>query len=119
MRRACVVCLVLLLVVCSMTSCLSGPHQMQRTIDDWDAKLYTDTPWLNAALQVVPVIPLARLGAGIADFFATDAYFFWLKDAWDGKGTGFKHQEILGEEGHVESLLLEGSGWFKVKTKQS
>lgn len=94
----------------ALSSCYSGPHQLARTVDDWDAKLYTESPWINAVLHVIPVIPLAGFGAAIGDFFVTDAYFFWFKDAWDGKGTGFKHAEYLGEDGHVESLL--GNGKF-------
>ena len=115
MKKIVLVVLVVALVAFTFTSCYSGPHQLARTVDDWDAQLYTDSPWINAVLHIVPVIPLARFGAGLGDFLATDAYFFWFKDAWDGKGTGFKHKEILGSDGHVESLLLEGSSWFEVK----
>ena len=106
-----------LILTCSLSSCLAGPHQLKRTVDDWDAKLYTEMPWLDAALWVVPVIPLANFGASIGDFFVGDAYAFWGSDAWDGKGTGYKHAEFLGEEGYVKSLLADGQ-WLKVEKGQ-
>lgn len=104
-----------LVAATGLTSCMAGPHQLSRTVDDWDGQLYTQSPWLNAALQVVPVIPIARGLAGFVDFFTVDGWYFWTKDAWDGKGTGFKHKEFLGDDGHVESLLLENAKWFEVK----
>ena len=69
----------------TLGGCYSGPHQLQRTVDDWDQKVYVDSPWLNAVLMIIPVIPLARFGAAIGDFFITDAYAFWLNDAFGGK----------------------------------
>ncbi|MEZ5988304.1 MAG: hypothetical protein R3F30_04130 [Planctomycetota bacterium] len=88
-------------------SCMAGPHQLRRTVDDWDAKMYTESPWLDAVLWIVPVIPLANFGATIADFFVSDGYTFWVKDAFKGEGgTGFKHAEYLGKQ-HVKSLLLD------------
>lgn len=97
------------------SSCSAGPHQLFRTVDDWDAKIYTDSPWLDAVLWVIPVVPLARFGAQIGDFFIVDAYSFWFKDAWAGAGTGFKHAEFLGTKGHLNSLLLEDGDFLQVK----
>jgi hypothetical protein len=99
------------------SGCAAGPHQLFRTVDDWDAKVYTDSPWLDAVLWVIPVMPLARFGASIGDFFIADAYSFWFQDAWDGKGTGFKHAEYLGTDGHVKSLLLEDGDFLQVSGK--
>ena len=104
-----------LLCCFAFTSCLAGPHQLARTVDDFDGKLYTESPWIDAALQVIPVIPFARYIASFADALTGDAYAFWAKDAWDNKGTGFKHKEFLGTDGHVESLLLDSAKWFEVK----
>ena len=92
----------------SLTSCMAGPHQLKRTVDDWDQKMYVNQPWISAALWVIPVIPLMNFGAGIGDFFVGDAYFFWFKDAWDGKGTGFKHANIEATDGAVGSLIGDG-----------
>ncbi len=106
----------LVLLLCGVfTSCSAGPQQLRRTVDDWDMKLYTQSPWLNAALHVIPVIPITEGLSYIGDFFVTNAYHFWVKDAWDGKGTGFKHAEYLGEDGYLESLLLDGSKFLEVK----
>ena len=99
----------------SMTSCAAGPHQLKRTVDDWDHKTYVNSPWLNAVLWIVPVMPLAHFGAGIGDFFIGDAYAFWFKDAWDGKGTGYKHLMVEPTDGQMGSLLAEGSGWLKIQ----
>ncbi|MFQ5507481.1 MAG: hypothetical protein ACE5F1_22180 [Planctomycetota bacterium] len=112
MRKACLS--LALILACAFTSCYAGPHQLRRSVDDWDAKLYTENVWLDAALWVVPVIPLASLVAGLGDFLVTDAYTFWAKDAWDGKGTGFQHAEYLGSDGHMKSFLLDGSKWLQV-----
>lgn len=99
----------------SLTSCLAGPHQLRRTVDDWDHKMYVDSPWLNGVLWFVPVFPLLNFGASIGDFFVTDAYAFWLKDAWDGKGTGFKHYDVTPTDGQMSSLLNTGAGFLKIQ----
>ena len=97
----------------SLSSCLAGPQQLQRTVDDWDHKTYVANPWLDAAMWVVPVFPLANFVAGIGDVLVGNAYHFWFHDAWDGKGTGFKHADVAPTDGHVGSLLSDGS-WLKV-----
>lgn len=101
----------------SLTSCAAGPHQLRRTVDDYDQKLYVNNPWLDGVLWVVPVFPLAHYVAMIGDFLVTDAYAFWLNDAWDMKGTGFEHAKIEAKDGSMSSLLNEGSGWLKVSGK--
>ena len=98
-----------------MTSCLAGPHQLRRSVDDWDRKMYINSPWLNGVLWVIPVFPLANMLAFTGDFLVTDAYAFWLHDAWDGKGTGFEFLEIEAPDGSMSSLMSEGSGWLQVR----
>ena len=97
----------------SMTSCMAGPHQLVRSVDDWDQKTYINNPWLDAAMWVVPVFPICGFAAGLGDFFVGDAYAFWFHDAWDMKGTGFKHAETAPTDGYVNSFLGEG-GFMKV-----
>ena len=101
-------------VALSFTSCLAGPHQLKRTVDDWDHKTYVNSPWLDAVLWVIPVYPFCFFVAGIGDFFVTDAWAFWRYDAWDGKGTGFKHAEVAPTDGTVGSLLRDDAGFMKV-----
>lgn len=94
----------------AFTSCMAGPHQLKRTVDDLDRKVYVQSPWLDAVLWIVPVFPLAHFGASIGDFFITDAYAFWFKDAFGGKGgTGFDHANI--EQSRTMGSLV-GDGKF-------
>lgn len=103
-------------VMCfSFTSCAAGPHQLKRTVDDWDHKMYVSSPWLDAVLWVVPMWPILYFGAGIGDFLIVDAYAFWFKDAWDGKGTGFKHYDVAPTDGQMTSLLADGSKFLEIK----
>jgi len=99
----------------AFAGCSSGPHQLRRSVDDWDQKLYVDSPWLNGILHFIPVIPLAMFGAGIGDFLVTDAYSFWFKDAWDGKGTGFTHFSVTPTDGAMSSLLIDDAKFLEVK----
>jgi hypothetical protein len=104
-----------LLAMGALSSCLSGPHQLKRTVDDWDQKSYVSSPWLNAVLWIIPVIPIASFLGGIGDFFITDAYAFWFKDAWDGKGTAFTHFNPTPTDGSMSSLLNSGAKWLEIK----
>ena len=99
----------------SMTSCAAGPHQLRRTVDDWDHKMYVNSPWIDGVLWFIPVIPLAWFVASFGDFFITDAYAFWFHDAWDGKGTGYEHLKVDATDGKMGSLLMDGSSWLQVK----
>lgn len=99
----------------SLTSCAAGPHQLRRTVDDWDQKMYVNSPWLDGVLWFVPVIPFANFLASIGDFFVGDAYAFWFKDAWDGKGTGFNHFTPTHTDGAMDSLLLDDSKFLEIK----
>jgi hypothetical protein len=97
-----------------LPSCFAGPHQLARTVDDWDQRSYISSPWVNALLWVVPVFPLAKFGAGIGDFIVTDGYAFWAKDAWDGKGTGFEHYKQTWTDGRMKSMLMSDSGYMRI-----
>ena len=96
------------------SGCSAGPHRLFRTVDDWDQKVYVESPWLNAVLWIVPVIPFARFGAMIGDFFITDAYAFWLNDAFGGEGgAGFRHKEIAAKRS-MGSLLRDDGKFLKI-----
>ncbi len=102
-----------LLVSTTFTGCSVGPHQLARTVDDWDNSFYAESPWLDALLTVIPVIPLARFGAQVGDFFIGDAYAFWVKDAWVNKGTGFKHAPD--PTGKTMQSMVDGGKWLEIK----
>lgn len=93
--------------------CVVGPHQLRRSVDDWDQKLYVNSPWWNVTLWIVPVIPVFSLGAAVGDFCITDPYYFWFEDAWDGSGTGFRHLKVDWTDGRVDSLLMDRSEWTR------
>ena len=79
----------------SLTSCFAGPHQLSRSVDDWDGKTYVESPWINAALWILP-IPAMKFGAKIGDMLVTDAVTFWGTDAWNGEnGAGFVHRLFM------------------------
>ena len=109
-RLACALALTAMLA-----SCAAGPHQLRRTVDDWDQSMYVKSPWMDAVLWVVPVIPLAWNLAWIGDFLVTDGYTFWFKDAWDGKGTAFTHYEVKPTDGAMGSLMMDDAHWLAVK----
>ncbi|TAH34352.1 MAG: hypothetical protein EYC70_15510 [Planctomycetota bacterium] len=104
-----------LLVVLLAVSCAAGPHQLARTVDDWDQRLYVDKPLLDGILYFIPVIPLAALVASIGDFLIVDAYSFWIKDLWDGEGTGYEHYEVAPVDGQMQSLLIDDAKFMRVK----
>lgn len=94
------------------TSCLAGPHQLKRSVDDYDRSTYVESPWLNAVLWVVPVFPISHFVAGIGDFFI-DGWFFWSNDAWDMKGTNFEFSNIADTDGKLKSLKDGWGNFFK------
>jgi hypothetical protein len=103
------------LAILALAACAAGPHQLRRSIDDWDHKSYVNSPLWNAALWVVPVFPVCYAGAFVGDFLITDAWCFWGEDAWDGKGTGFEHLTVPWTDGRMGSLWLERAGWTRVE----
>ena len=113
MKKARLVCA--LLALTTFAACSAGPHQLNRSVDDWDQKMYIDQPWLNGVLWFVPVFPIAHFLATVGDFLVTDAYAFWLKDAWDGKGTAFTHFSPKATDGAMGSLLLDDSHFLEIK----
>ena len=108
--------LLALLLCFSFTSCFAGPHQLRRTVDDWDQKMYVESPWLDAVLWVVPVIPLFHFVAGIGDFVITDGYTFWIEDAFTGgNGTGYVHFTPDHPDGYMNSLLSDDGAWLRIE----
>ncbi len=107
--------LVLTSCLFGLSSCAAGPHQLRRSLDDFDQKLYIENPWFDAILWVVPVMPIAMIGTSIADLFTGDAYSFWAKDAWDGQGTAFRHYQPEVLDGTMESLLYDDARFFQVR----
>ncbi|MBK8099920.1 MAG: hypothetical protein IPK26_22690 [Planctomycetes bacterium] len=98
----------------SLTSCLAGPHQLRRTIDDWENKTYVNSPLLAVGMWIVPVFPLLTAGAMAGDFLITDPYAFWFRDIWSNSGTGYRHYHSEFTNGHMPSLLDPGVGWLSV-----
>ena len=96
-----------------LSGCAAGPHQLRRSVDDWDQKIYVNSPWLNAAMWIVPIYPVMTVGAMAIDFTITDPYHFWFGDAWDGSGTGFRHLEVEWTDGWVDSVLADRAGWTR------
>ncbi len=103
-----------LVAALGLSSCTAGPHQLKRTVDDWDQKMYVNSPWVDGVLWFVPVFPICHGLAWFVDSLTTDPYAFWFKDAWDGKGTGFKHFDVKAEDGSMKSLLLDDGKWFEI-----
>lgn len=104
-----------LVLLLGLAACAAGPHQLKRSVDDWDQKMYVENPLLDGVLWVVPVFPILTLGASVGDFLIVDAWYFWTQDVWDGKGTAFQHYEVTPTDGHLESLLSSGSKFMQKK----
>jgi hypothetical protein len=98
-----------------LSACAAGPHQLRRSVDDWDQRIYVNSPWLNAAMWVVPILPISYASAFTLDFLITDPWAFWFDDAWDGNGTGFEHAPVLCPGGRMQSLLLDRAGWTRIE----
>lgn len=52
-------------VALSFTSCSAGPHQLKRSVDDWDQKMDGNSPWVNGVLWFFPVFPICQFVAGV------------------------------------------------------
>lgn len=103
------------LAALSLSSCVAGPKQLLRSVDDWDRRSYVDNPWLNAGMWLVPVFPVCFAGAALGDFCVGNVVAFWGGDAWDGMGTGYQPLQVLATDGQVDSMLDERSGWMVVR----
>jgi hypothetical protein len=98
----------------TFAACAAGPHQLRRSIDDWDHKSYVNSPRWNAVLWIVPVMPVCYVGAFVGDCLITDPWAFWCEDLWDGKGTGFEHLEVPWTDGRMSSLWRDRAGWTRI-----
>jgi hypothetical protein len=101
------------LLCATLASCAAGPHQLRRSVDDWDHELYVNSPWFDSLLWIVPVIPTLHVGAFVVDYLIGDPWAFWFEDAWDGNGTGFEHLPVEWTDGKVQSLMMPRSGWTR------
>jgi hypothetical protein len=104
--------LALTITVCS---CTAGPHQLRRSVDDWDQKTYIKQPWINGLMHLIPVIPILNICAFIGDTVVVDAYSFWFRDAWDGKGTGYRHFQYEPTDGAMDSFLFDDTKFMEIK----
>ena len=88
--------------------CAAGPQQLRRTVDDFDQKLYVDSPILDGILWFpIPAFPIANWGAYIGDFFI-NCYHFWIEDVWANEGKGFVHIDPQGTK-QLSSLMVDDS----------
>lgn len=98
-----------------LSSCLAGPHQMRRSIDDWDHQMYANSPLLDGLLWIpVPLFPLLTGLALAGDAVTFDFYSFWFRDVWRGSGTGFEHLRVEAPAGKAFSLIGTDGAWFRV-----
>lgn len=97
-------------VLGSLGGCLMGPQQLQRSVDDWDRKLYTNSPWLDVAFWILPIVPVSKIGAFVCDTLVTNPWAFWSRDAFAGNGTGFEHFRDDAPSGHLPSLTAPPTG---------
>lgn len=97
----------LALTLSFMTSCNSGPKRISRSWDDWVNQKYTENSWVHGALlqDVLPVWSIVGLFAALGDILVLNPYYFWTEDAWDGKGTGFIHENPVGAERTVADMF--------------
>ena len=103
------------LLAALLAGCVAGPHQLRRSVDDWDHAMYVNSPRWNGLLWVVPVIPVATLGAFAIDTLITDPWAFWFGDAWDNAGTGYEHLPVEKTDGRMQSLWLERARWTRIE----
>lgn len=89
------------------SGCIAGPNRLTRTWDDWVNQKYTESSWIHGALlqNIIPVYPLVGGILGYADVLVMNTWYFWSEDAWDGKGTGFDHQNTTGAARTVGSAF--------------
>ena len=114
MKQSGKIIIVVLLLALVASACSAGPHQLRRSVDDWDQSLYVDEPLVDGILWIIPVIPILQFVAAIGDWFITDAYYFWIVDVWEGEGTAFQHYQAKpNSHGSVKSLSYDDGKWLK------
>jgi hypothetical protein len=102
-------------LVLPLGSCLAGPHQLSRSVDDFDHQLYLENPLLDGVLWVIPVLPFASVVALVGDFLVVDPYHFWFKDLWRSEGTAFDHWLPERPAHRVGSLVNGGPFLFEAR----
>jgi hypothetical protein len=103
------------LLAALLAGCAAGPHQLRRSVDDWDHAMYVNSPRWNGLLWIVPVIPVATLGAFAVDTLITDPWAFWFGDVWDNAGTGYEHLPVETTDGRMQSLWLGRARWTRIE----
>ena len=87
-------CIVLLL---SLSGCLSGPSYLSRSVDDSQNNSYKDSPAGTAIItDVLPFYPLVKVLAFVPDFLILNPVQFWGFDIWGGQGAAFRHKNPAG-----------------------
>ena len=66
---------------------------------------YSESAWVHGALlqDIVPVYGVVGAFAGLGDVLLLNPYYFWSQDAWDNRGTAFKHKELVNVQRVVAS----------------
>lgn len=84
----------------ALSSCQSGPRRLTRNWDDYVNQKYTENAWVHGALlqDILPVYPIVGFVMSVGDWLIVNPYYFWSKDAWDNKGTGYDHEALEGAE---------------------
>ena len=97
--------LVPVLALLLLPGCLAGPNQLGRSWDDWVGDRYTENAWLHGAVfqNVLPVYPIAGGLLGFLDMIILNPYYFWSQDAWDNRGTAYKHNPTPASPRTVDS----------------
>ncbi len=90
-----------------LSGCVTGPNQYSRTWDDWVNQKYTEDAYIHGVLlqQIIPIYGLVGFVMGVVDVVAINTYTFWTKDVWDGKGTGFDHENPSGASKTVNAAF--------------
>jgi len=96
-----------LLAAITLSGCASGPRQLTRSWDDWVNQKYTQNAWVHGALlqDIIPVYTVVGFLATVGDVLILNPYYFWSKDAWDNKGTGYDHVNPEGAARSVDTLM--------------
>ncbi len=88
-----------------LSGCLAGPDRLGRTWDDYVNQKYTEDAWIHGALlqNIFPIYPMVGGILTYVDVLFVNVYYFWSSDAWDGRGTGFVHENPQGASKTVDA----------------